>query len=287
MAAIADDKDVYNLKLKNLCNNDIYYFNDVFNKATHYVYGICNKETGECNKVLAKVYNIDIPKWIPEGIAHVWNKTKKEVETESKYLKIASDLGVTPNYIGTYYCNYNDNDYGIILFEHYGDGSLTDLYDNGEYEKHKYSINSQIKVILDLLYDNKLDHNDLHTDNFLYKKIGYNYLIKIIDFDGAKTFNVTKTKKRDYDIFISSTADKLNWWRSIGPDNYIYCSDESEKTSKSKTSKSKTSKSKTSKSKTSKSKTSKSKTSKSKTSKSKTSKSKTSKSKTSKSKTSK
>ena len=207
MAAASDSKDIYNLKGKSICGNEDFFFNDVYSGKNRIIYSVCNKITGECDKVLAKVYKIK-------------GEKSRKVDNESKYLKKASDLGITPSYIGTYYCKYDNKNYGIILFEHFGEGTVTDLIINGEYERNKRSINKQLKDIIDLLYSNKIDHNDMHTDNFLYKKTGTGHLIKIIDFDQAK--QLKKMNADPYEIFKSERIQPKNWWRTLGPHSYIH-----------------------------------------------------------------
>lgn len=122
---------------------------------------------------------------------------KNQYEKEISYLKQASELRVSPKLIHDEIITRVDlktnNEYelGILIMEKYGEGTLTELYNNlireGKIEKYRTNIGLQIKSILDKLYKNNISHNDLHSDNFLYHydKSKDKYTIKIIDFDQA------------------------------------------------------------------------------------------------------
>ena len=103
-------------------------------------------------------------------------------------MRFAHDIGVSPNVVGFEICEYDDVLYGVFLMELYGDGTLTDLINSEIYDKEEYRelIHAKLRMILDVLYDNNISHNDLHSDNFLYK-IGDDgdIELKIIDFDMA------------------------------------------------------------------------------------------------------
>ena len=129
-------------------------------------------------------------------------------ENEVKFLTIASSLDVSPKLIHheiiTKKYKNDVKKVGIIIFEKYGEGTVTDLFEKGIMNDINYlkSVRRQIKIILKILYDNNISHNDLHTHNFLYhydsKKDKYN--IKIIDFDVSTLFR--NTNKRNYMVRI-------------------------------------------------------------------------------------
>ena len=77
----------------------------------------------------------------------------------------------------------------------YGSGNLTDLLRHDYYEENKDVINRQLKQILDTLYDNNVDQNDLHSDNFLYRMNENGDIeFKIIDFDNANLLGSVQRK---------------------------------------------------------------------------------------------
>ena len=70
-----------------------------------------------------------------------------------------------------------------------------------------YRINEKLREILDVLYHNNISHNDLHSDNFLYKiHDDGNVDIKIIDFDMADKLN---DDKPDYRIMDKNVLKKI------------------------------------------------------------------------------
>ena len=90
--------------------------------------------------------------------------------------------------------------------KNYSSGNLTDLLRYDYYEENKIVINRKLKQILDTLYDNNIDHNDLHSDNFLYKmnKNG-DIEFKIIDFDTTTPLN---SNERNYIIDNRNTFEE-------------------------------------------------------------------------------
>lgn len=158
-------------------------------------------------------------------------------EKEVHFLSIASSLDVSPKLVHHEIISKEKNGnlkrFGIIIFEKYGEGTLTKLYKDDIMQNPKYlnSIRRQVKIILKKLYDNNINHNDLHTDNFLYhydsEKDKYN--IKIIDFDLSKPIN--SNNKRNYKV------------RIIGPNTFLNVSNEMPRnTRKNNSSRNKTSK---------------------------------------------
>ena len=184
--------DPFGLQGKQVCHKKNYLFDNVYASSNYYVYKICPSDRmGNCDKILAKVYKYDPKSWHSKG----------DITREVKYMKLASNLRVSPGYIGYNWCNYDGDKYAIILMEKYGEGSLTKLYKTFEYKKNKLKIDKAIKEILDTLYDKNIDQNDIHSDNFLYH---YNtdtgeYEFKIIDFDAAKPLG---DSYRNYNIEI-------------------------------------------------------------------------------------
>jgi serine/threonine protein kinase len=113
-------------------------------------------------------------------------------------MQLASNLGVSPEFLGIEYCNYDGKEYAILIMQKYGSGNLTDLLRHDYYEENKHVINRQLKQILDTLYDNNVDQNDLHSDNFLYRMNENGDIeFKIIDFDKA---NLLGSDQRKYII---------------------------------------------------------------------------------------
>jgi len=180
--------DPFSFKGKKICGDRFdLYFNDVFASSNNYVYSLCkDRELNNCNETLAKIYDL-----------RYWKK-KPDIDKEAEYMRIASNLGVSPEFFGIEYCNYDGKEYAILIMQNYGSGNLTNLLRHNYYEENEDAINRQIKQILDTLYDNNIDHRDLHSDNFLYRmKENGDIEFKIIDFD---TTNLLNSKKRNYTI---------------------------------------------------------------------------------------
>lgn len=180
--------DVYSLKTKKICGDRFdLYFNEVFASSNYYVYSLCkDKELNDCNETLAKIY---------EFKTQFWNK-KENIDKEAEYMKLAFELGVSPEFLGIQYCKYDGKEYAILIVKHYGSGNLTDLLRYDYYEENKDEINSKLKQILDTLYEAKIAHNDLHSDNFLYRMNEHGDIeFKIIDFDLAEPFEDGDTRK--------------------------------------------------------------------------------------------
>jgi hypothetical protein len=169
--------DVYSLKGMKVCGEKFdLYFNEVFASSTFYVYALCkDPELQYCGDALAKVYPLDKYRYI----------NIESVKEEAGYMEKAAELGVAPEFIGLEICTYNDARYAILIMGHYGQGNLTTLLSNGYYEKHKEIIHEKLRVILDALYDENINHNDLHSNNFLYSISNGDIEFKIIDFDTA------------------------------------------------------------------------------------------------------
>lgn len=153
------------------------YFNEVFASGNNFVYSLCkDNELKNCNELLGKIYKIR---------SETEEEDKTSIEKETEYMKTAFDLGVSPEFVGIQYCEYDGKKYAILIMKNYGDGSLTTLLKNGEYNRNKESIDIKLKQLLDTLYDSKIDQNDLHSDNFLYRMNADEIEFKIIDFDNA------------------------------------------------------------------------------------------------------
>jgi len=111
-------------------------------------------------------------------------------------MNLAFELGVSPEFLGLQYCKYDGNEYAILIVKHYGSGNLTDLLRYDYYEENKDEINRKLKQILDTLYEAKISHNDLHSNNFLYRMNEHGDIeFKIIDFDLAQPFEDGDIKK--------------------------------------------------------------------------------------------
>ena len=169
-----DPKDPFELTRQQVCD-ETFYFNHVFSSSNYYVYSLCtDKELTDCEDTLAKVYPL--------------NRMKRmsSINMEAEFMERASQLGVSPKFLGLRYCMYKNKPYAVLLMSKYGEGNLTMLMKNGMYETHKHEIHTQLKHILDTLYDHHIDHNDLHSDNILYKINEQGQIeLKIIDFDAA------------------------------------------------------------------------------------------------------
>ena len=150
-------EDPYLFKGKKICGDRFeLYFNEIFASSNFYVYSLCrDKELNDCNETLAKIYELS-----------GWKK-KQEIDEEAQYMQTAFNLGVAPDFLGIEYCDYNGKKYAILIMKNYSSGNLTDLLRYDYYEENKIVINRKLKQILDTLYDNNIDHNDLHSDNFL------------------------------------------------------------------------------------------------------------------------
>ena len=190
--------DPLNLRGKKLCNSDL-YFNTLYASSNFYIYSLCHDaELNNCSDILAKVYELKLKSW----------KGQKEIEQEIAFMKKAYDLRISPEFIGEEICSYNGKDYYVLIMENYGNGTtgygtLTNLLLNfPDFVRIRHSeIQQKLKYILDVLYDNGIDHNDLHSGNFLYK-INQDKEIefKIIDFDAALELKLNHTKPKKYII---------------------------------------------------------------------------------------
>ena len=188
--------DPYLLKSKKICGDRFdLYFNEIFASSNFYVYSLCrDKELNNCDETLAKIYELG-----------GWKK-KQEIDEEAQYMQTSFNLGVAPDFLGIEYCDYNGKKYAILIMKNYSSGNLTDLLRYDYYEENKIVINRKLKQILDTLYDNNIDHNDLHSDNFLYKmnKNG-DIEFKIIDFDTTTPLN---SNERNYIIDNRNTFEE-------------------------------------------------------------------------------
>jgi hypothetical protein len=186
--------DPYGLRGRKLCSSNL-YFNTIYASSNFYIYSLCHDaELNNCSDILAKVYEVRLESW----------KGPQEIKKEIDFMKKASDLGVSPRFVGSEICSYNNKDYYVLIMENYGNGTtgygtLSKLLLNfPDFVKiHHSEIQQKLKYILDKLYDNGIYHNDLHSGNFLYK-INQNGEIdfKIIDFDSAHIFNPMKNPKK-------------------------------------------------------------------------------------------
>jgi hypothetical protein len=180
--------DIFLLKSKKICGDTFnLYFNEVFASGNNYVYSLCkDNELKNCNKTLAKIYK------------NYSEQQKIDIEEETKYMKTAFELGVSPEFVGIQYCEYDGKKYAILIIKNYGSGNLTKLLKNNYYAENKEVIDIKLKQLLDTLYDNNINQNDLHSDNFLYiMNDAGDIEFKIIDFDNAIPLNA---KKRVYTI---------------------------------------------------------------------------------------
>ena len=165
--------DVYSLKGKKV--GEQFYFKDVFAASSSFVYALCkDQELTHGGDTLGKVYKLG------EG------KDVESIRVAAGFTETASKLGVSPDFIGLEFCSY-DHDFAVLIMAHYGQGSLTQLLNNGYYEDHKDVIHKKLRIILDTLYNENLNHNDLHSDNFLYTIDSAGEIeFKIIDFEYAR-----------------------------------------------------------------------------------------------------
>ncbi len=188
--------DPFKLTRQQVCD-DTFYFKNVFSSSNYYVYSVCTDQAlTDCEDILAKVYQIRP------------NKRMESINLEADFMEKASQLGVSPKFLGLRYCIYHNKPYAVLLMTKYGDGNLTTLLKNGMYETYKDDIHAQLKHILDTLYDHNIDHNDLHSDNILYKLTEHGIELNIIDFDASLPLN---KRRRTYRIENTSG----------GPDIYL------------------------------------------------------------------
>lgn len=192
--------DLYKLRGKKLCGrNHNVYIGDVFSSSNFLIYSLCENATlDKCEKVLAKIYKLN-KTWL----------TSKKINKEVSFIKKASELGLTPKLLFRDICKYNKQKYYIVALERWGDGTLNDLSKTDYYKHNKQMIKDKLKHILDILYDNNINHNDLHAKNFLYKFENDELIFKIIDFDLSTeldedkpvyTINVLDDKDRTIEV---------------------------------------------------------------------------------------
>ena len=181
-------KDLLLMTGKAIDNSD-FYFGDLFAYSEFYIYTVCSKSS--CSELLGKMYKLS--KYL----------NLKQLEQETTHMKLGYELKVSPECLGI----YTSGPYHVIIMQRFGEGTLTDLIKSGYYEKNMHTINSKIKHILDVLYDNHLDHNDLHSDNLLYAFNGDAITLKIIDFDKSLPFNSNSTRNYIVENRHDFTAD--------------------------------------------------------------------------------
>jgi len=197
--------DIYSLKGKIICGARFeLYFNEVYASSNRYVYSLCkDKKLNDCNETLAKIYELE---------SQSWNK-KEDIDKEAEYMKLAFELGVSPEFLGLQYCKYDGKEYAILIIKHYGSGNLTHLLRYDYYEENKDEINSKLKQILDTLYQANISHNDLHSNNFLYRMNEDGDIeFKIIDFDVAEPFedgDIRKYKIKNLNRFEEDFNGKI------------------------------------------------------------------------------
>lgn len=190
-------RDYYKITGKKLCSDTHnYYIGNCFAGSNYYTYSLCeDKELTKCTSALLKIYQLN------------WWLNPDKINKEAAYMKRAYDLGVSPRFIAVDYCNYDGKEYGLVSVERYGEGTLKDLYENKDFfDSHKDKIVEKLREILNILYQNNIYHNDLHSKNFLYKIDDAGELeFKIIDFD--RTYDLDD-HPRDYKIHMLDDSDQ-------------------------------------------------------------------------------
>ena len=191
-------KDPYELLMNKVCGDIDLYIGDIMAGGSYYVYRLCaDPQCDTIVPVVAKIYKID------------GDKSADIITREVEFMRLANSLEVWPRVEGFELCEYDGVLYGVFLMELYGDGTLTDLIDSDIYsiEENREEINRKLRGILDILYDNNISHNDLHSDNFLYKINEDGEIeIKIIDFDMADNLD---GDERTYHIMDKTVIKKL------------------------------------------------------------------------------
>jgi serine/threonine protein kinase len=104
-------------------------------------------------------------------------------EKEVQDLLLISELNIGPKIYGAGIFEYEGNDFGIIVMEHFevtlnvylNQLSSSNITDKKIYDRLKRDISD----IIDILHKHKICHNDLHTDNIM---LNYNKQLRLIDF---------------------------------------------------------------------------------------------------------
>lgn len=183
-------RDVFGLRGKKLCSDRYtYYFGECFSQKSYWIYTLCEDiELSSCDKYLVKIRPIS-------SMEHAYI-----INDEARYMEVASRLGIAPEVIGVDFCPAGTQILGLILMEKYGEGTLYELYNTAYFREHTKEIKEKLKYILDILYDNGIDHNDLHSGNFLYSLKDGRPELKIIDFGNAKPFIPGSERKYKIEI---------------------------------------------------------------------------------------
>ena len=164
-------------------------FKSLFAYSNRYIYSFCPTEGTACKEILCKVYD---------------SKSSEDAKREGDFMERASKLGVSPKFLGIRTCSYcceskefkvcdtkknDEKTYTFLLMEKYGKGTLTELYKKNYFFDSKQfkeeDVKCKLKEILNILYTDGIDHNDLHSDNFLFDIKNNELEFKIIDFDNA------------------------------------------------------------------------------------------------------
>ena len=183
-----------------------YYIGECAYVSNFYIYKVCtqsieNDRLTDCNELLVKVYKLQF--WV----------TTEKVEFERDIMLKINDLNIAPRFYGLHIITRDDSKYALLVMEHYGSGlensgTLDDLLKEDISKDSRTNIKVQIKQLLDTLYTNHYQYNDLHSNNFLYKKLkNGKYKFKIIDFEDIEQIPPDKPVDKKYKIEIVSTGE--------------------------------------------------------------------------------
>lgn len=176
------------------------------------------KEPFYNKKCIAKIISIKTP----HG-----RSIKQNIKKEIMLMTKSSSAGISPKIYRVFFCNINNQEHAVILMEKYGDGTFSELL-NIVKQKCIYNQNTEdlledIKLKVNKLVLNlsklKINHQDLHASNILYKFTSRTTVeLKVIDFGIANLNNkfgiISKNNSPQTPTTIISTLSNKTTFRT-------------------------------------------------------------------------
>jgi hypothetical protein len=172
------------IKTSNFLKNN-YSIKNIYSGSTWYIYSNATNQ----NILIKKIGPV---KWL----------TLDEIEKEFKIAQKASDLGVGP--LVHYWCidHTKDGVVGYLVMDKINGINLGELLNSSNAKKD--DVMKKIQGLLDILYDNGIEHNDRFPVNFMYgnTQTEPNARLWIIDYGNVNEYNgPVSLEKRRYFLF--------------------------------------------------------------------------------------
>ena len=123
---------------------------------------------------------------------------KQNIKKEIMLMTKTSSAGISPKIYRVFFCNINNKEHAVIIMEKYGDGTFEELLHilkqkcihNQNTEDLLEDMKSKVTKLIKHLSKLKINHQDLHASNILYKLTSRTTVeLKVIDFGYAKHNN--------------------------------------------------------------------------------------------------